>query len=117
MLHKNSKIPSARVLLSEMSPLDDEVVREGVEELAAETESAAEDLYQHPRLHATEALNKHDSTAQHVQNAEQNHSKDDGNASAWMGGKTQRYLVRSRSTGKATPPERVGCSSRTHVAW
>ena len=71
MLHKNSKIPSARVLLGQMSPLNDEIVREEVEELRRRMEES--------RLHATEALDKHNATTQHIQNAEQNHRKRDGN--------------------------------------
>lgn len=34
MLHKNSKIPSAREPIGKMSPLNDEVVCEGVEKLS-----------------------------------------------------------------------------------
>ena len=79
MLHKNSKIPSARVLLGQMSPLNDEIVREEVEELTGETESTLRRRMEESRLHATEALDKHNATTQHIQNAGQNHRKRDGN--------------------------------------
>ena len=79
MLHKNSKIPGVRVLLGQMSPLNDEIVREEVEELTGETESTLRRRMEESRLHATEALDKHNATTQHIQNAEQNHRKRDGN--------------------------------------
>ena len=63
-----------------MSPLNDEVICEGVEELSRQAKSTVQRRIEAARLNAAKALDEHDAAAQDIQNAEQNHCKGDRNA-------------------------------------
>ena len=82
MLHKNTQVDGATVLLLQLRPLHQKRVRYVVQQITANTQSTRKSFPQFALLYSAETLDKHNSAGKDIQHTEERDAERHGNARA-----------------------------------